>query len=391
MNKRNRVVITGMGTVNSNGLNVYEYWNNILNSRFGIKNIEYKELKKSFKVGAVNFIEDETSQQYLDNSIKFLLKATREALEDSFGNDFKKYCNECACIIGNALGSIESIERYVNNQTDSIVKNKSVFLNYFHNRYSEILKKKYGFSDDKITISTTCTSSQNAIGIAFKKICFGQKKIVYVGGTEAINLFILNGLRCTGALSKSYMMPFDKNRDGMLIGEGAGAIILEEMEHALKRGAKIYAEIDDYVSFNEAYHLMVPDKTGSIIYKSLEQVLKDKNNKNFFLLVSGNGTKYNDASIINGIKKYNIEDKKIVSCIKPLIGHTLGASGIIEGIAAIKSIKEQYVLPIFGSKEFEFTINSVKEPTRSDINKVCHICTGFGGGVATIVYKKFKK
>lgn len=385
---KSRIVITGLGTVNAIGENVEEYWSSILNGKYGIQEVEFENIQRKYQIGKVNkeyFHNSQIGQQLnstdIDSCSMFLILAIQEAITcselapDDYSN--AKY------IIGTALGEIATIEEKIMSESDDKIEE------YLLNDAIENVRKYFKLNKNPVAVSSTCTSSMNAIGMGYKSILSGKEERVIVGGSEAISLFILNGLRSTRGLTVDRMKPFDLKRNGMLLGEGAGAIVLESYESAKKRNAKIYAEITGYQTVSEAYHLMVPELSGERIAQSL--VYDTSEPEKLFVLVSANGTKYNDQALYEGLNKKYDQDLPYIADIKPLLGHTLGGSGVIEGIAAIKSLQEQCILPIYGMDNPEYKIKYSTKIIPHEVENIIHISTSFGGNVASICYKKVEE
>ena len=372
-----RVVVSGVGTINAIGCDTTQYWNGILAGTSGISTKMFDDVKRSFKVGNVKEFVPPIQEESL--FVNYLIHSISEALDNSKVENSE--LPEVPLFIGTALGNIGQIE------TQLIRFNNDQFSAYNIAESTDYLKEHFGFKKDAFIVSSTCTSSMNALGMAYLAIKGGMCDKAVVAGCETLSSHILTGIRSSRGMALDSMKPFDVARSGMLLGEGAGALVIETLESAKKRNAYIYAEIGGYKSYSEAYHLMVPDLTGEKIYEALDYDVSQISDAT--LLVSANGTKYNDEAIYNGIFKKYDKNHPIVADIKAIIGHTLGASGIVEGIAAIKALETQTALSLYGVDNAMDGLKYLKTPQNMELNNIIHVSTSFGGNVASIHYKTF--
>ncbi len=370
-----RVVVSGVGTINAIGCDTTQYWNGILAGISGISAKMFEDIKKTFKVGDIKgFVSTSKEENFFAD---YLIHSISEALNDSKVG--VSDLPDTPLFIGTALGNISQIE------TQLIRFNHDRFDSYNIAESIRPLKRYFGLKMNPFIVSSTCTSSMNALGMAYLTIKDGMYDRVIVAGCETLNSHILAGIRSTKGMALDSMKPFDLARSGMLLGEGAGAVVIETLENAEKRNAHIYAEIAGYKSYSEAYHLMVPDLTGENINKALDYDISQTSDTT--LLVSANGTKYNDEAIYNGLLKKYGNNHPLVADIKAIIGHTLGASGIVEGIAAIKSIETQTALPLYGVENAMSGLRYLKKPKDMELKNIIHVSTSFGGNIASIHYK----
>lgn len=365
-----RIVVTGLGISSPLGKNVEEFWTAIKNGNSCIKKNNFAVINKEYYVGIFsnrnnlyNHIVDSCKEAIIDSEIK--------------SNDIATIDSVCAT----SLGALHQFENKLFSMNAMSIEDIDMMdISY----YSDKLKTELGINRDTMIVSSACSSGVNAIGIAYRMIKMNKCKRVMVYAYDFISEFIISGMRCVKGLSNSKMKPFDRDRNGMIIGECAASMIIESYSEAKKRNADIYCEIVGYNTLSEAHHLMVPDIEGNSISDCI--TYEDIERKEKVMLVSANGTKYNDMSIISGIKNNKKYDESIIMCIKAIMGHTLGASGLVEGIVGIKCLCEKILLPIWGLELPEFEMNYVTKNVQFEYDKLVQLSTSFGGNVASIKY-----
>lgn len=406
-----RVVITGMGAVTPIGNNVDEFWNSCVRGICGIDKIKSFDTN-SFKVklaAEINSLDESKHfkgkiRKRLDKFSKLGIIAAREAYKDAAleGNVHKE---KMGLIIGTGVGGVNTIvEEYDNFLVGgSSMISPLLVPKFIPNILSGNLAMEFGINGMVSTVITACAASSNAIGEAYRNIKDGYSDVIMAGGSEScINPLILGGFSNLNALSLSKdkrraSIPFDKNRDGFVMGEGAGIIILEELNHAKKRGARIYGEVVGYATTCDAYHLTAPDKSGKYVIKAMNEAIEDANIKPEdidYINAHGTSTPYNDKIETKAIKEvfkdysYNIK----VSSTKSMVGHLLGAAGAVEAIVCLKTINEDVIHPTIGYEnkdhqcDLDYVINGC---VNKKVNYVMTNSFGFGGHNTVLIFKKY--
>lgn len=409
---KKRVVVTGLGVVTSLGNDVNEFWNNIINGACGIDFIERFDTEQfPVKIGAeikkfnIEDFVDKKEARRMDRNAQYALAASILALSDSKLNEELLDKNRMGVILGCGVGGIETFEEQVAVLKEKGPKRVSPFFvpMMIANMAAGQVAMKLGAKGINETIVTACASGTNAIGDAFKVIQRGDADVMITGGTEAaITPMALAGFCSMKALStnpdpKVASRPFDKNRDGFVMGEGAGILVIEELEHALARGAKIYAEITGYGASCDAYHMTSPDPDGNGAAKAMELAIADAGinaNEISYINAHGTSTDYNDKFETLAIKTiFKDEAYKIpVSSTKSMTGHLLGAAGGIEGVILSLTLKNDVIPPTinYETKDEECDLNYVPNKAISKVVKYAMSNSfGFGGHNAVIVMKKY--
>lgn len=409
---KKRVVVTGLGVVTSLGNDVTEFWNNIINGACGIDFIERFDTEQfPVKIGAeikkfnIEDFVDKKEARRMDRNAQYAIAASILALRDSKLNEELLDKNRMGVILGCGVGGIETFEEQVAVLKEKGPKRVSPFFvpMMIANMAAGQVAMKLGAKGINETIVTACASGTNAIGDAFKVIQRGDADVMITGGTEAaITPMALAGFCSMKALStnpdpKVASRPFDKNRDGFVMGEGAGILVIEELEHALSRGAKIYAEITGYGASCDAYHMTSPDPDGNGAAKAMELAIVDAGinaNEISYINAHGTSTDYNDKFETLAIKTiFKDEAYKIpVSSTKSMTGHLLGAAGGIEGVILSLTLKNDVIPPTinYETKDEECDLNYVPNKAISKVVKYAMSNSfGFGGHNAVIVMKKY--
>ena len=408
-----RVVITGLGAITPIGNNIQEMWSGIKEKKCGIDNItlfDTANLKTKLAAEVKNFDAsqyfDVKQARRLDRVSQFAMVAAREAFNDSKINKENTNFEKIGIFIGTGIGGLITLQ----NQCE-------VRLEKGNNRVSPMfipmaianmpagnISMDLGLKGESIAMVSACASSTHAIGEAYRTIKHGYEDVVVAGGAEAAICQVgIAGFENMKALSNATdknraSIPFDKERTGFVMGEGAGIIVLEELEHAVKRGAKIYAEIIGYGATSDAYHITSPDPNGNGGARAMQRAIEDAKiqPKDIdYINAHGTSTALNDSTETMAIKSALGEaSKKVkVSSTKGNIGHLLGAAGAVEAIISTKTIEDGLVPPTINYKvkdeacDLDIVPN---EPIEQEVNVVMSNSLGFGGHNASIILRKFK-
>lgn len=407
-----RVVITGMGTVNPLGKNVEEYWANIKANKNGLSYIDQFDAS-DFDVKIVGAVKDFDSSKYIDKKeakrmdrfTQFAVCSAMEALENA-GTDLKDLDPfKVGVIVGVGIGGLNLTEEEVtkfNAKPDKV----SVFFipMMIGNMAAGTVAMRTGFKGDNFCTTTACSSATHAIGEAFRKIKDGYLDAALCGGTEAcISRFALSGFNNMHALSRATELdkastPFDLNRQGFVLGEGSGMLVLEELEHAKARGANIICEIAGYGATGDAYHMTSPSPTGEAAAHAMKCAYEEaglKAEEVNYINAHGTSTGLNDKYETTAIKIALGEDaarKTVINSTKSMTGHLLGAAGAVEAIVTALSVKEGFVHRTIGftTPDPECDLDYAVDGNRNvDIKGALSNSLGFGGHNATICLKKY--
>ena len=406
-----RVVITGMGAITPIGNTVEEMWNGIQEKKCGIDNITLFDTT-DFKTKLAAEVKNFDASQYfdvkqarrLDRVSQFAMVAAREAFNDSKITKENTNFEKIGIFIGTGIGGLITLQ----NQCE-------VRLEKGNNRVSPMfipmvianmpagnISMDLGLKGESIAMVSACASSTHAIGEAYRAIKHGYEDVIVAGGAEATICPVgIAGFENMKALSNSTdknraSIPFDKERTGFVMGEGAGILILEELQHALKRKAKIYAEIIGYGATSDAYHITSPDPTGDGGARAMQRAIEDAKiqPKDIdYINAHGTSTLLNDSTETMAIKSALGEaSKKVkVSSTKGNIGHLLGAAGAVEAIISVKTIEKGVIPPTINYKvkdeacDLDIVPN---EPVKQNVNIVMSNSLGFGGHNASIILRK---
>lgn len=407
-----RVVITGMGTVNPLGKNVEEYWANIKANKNGLSFIDQFDAS-DFDVKIVGAVKDFDSSKYIDKKeakrmdrfTQFAVCSAMEALENA-GTDLKDLDPfRVGVIVGVGIGGLNLTEEEVtkfNAKPDKV----SVFFipMMIGNMAAGTVAMRTGFKGDNFCTTTACSSATHAIGEAFRKIKDGYLDAALCGGTEAcISRFALSGFNNMHALSRATELdkastPFDLNRQGFVLGEGSGILVLEELEHAKARGANIICEIAGYGATGDAYHMTSPSPTGEAAAHAMKCAYEEAGlqpEEVNYINAHGTSTGLNDKYETTAIKIALGEDaarKTVINSTKSMTGHLLGAAGAVEAIVTALSVKEGFVHKTIGftTPDPECDLDYAVDGNRNvDIKGALSNSLGFGGHNATICLKKY--
>ena len=412
---KNRVVITGLGPVTPVGIGKNNFWQSLIQGKCGIDRISYFGIEKyPTKIAAevkdfdyTNYISIKEANR-MDKSTQFSIVAAMLALEDSKLKITEKDSYSTGVIIGSGIGGIGTFEKQHKILLEKGPGRVSPFFvpMMISNISAGEIAIKIGAKGPNGVITTACASSTHALGMAFKLLQYGDAQIIISGGTEAaISPMALAGFCKMRALStqndypKKSSKPFDRERDGFIMGEGAGILVLETLQHAKERNANIYAEIFGFGMTADAYHITAPAPEGEAAAKAIEIALKDAKiepSQIDYINAHGTSTPLNDKLETIAIKKvfgrhaHNLK----ISSNKSMTGHLLGASGGVEAIATALTIKNNIIPPTinYASPDPECDLDYV--PNRSKKNIVDYAISnsfGFGGHNGVIVLGKYKE
>ena len=404
----NRVVITGMGVVSPIGNNLDEFWTNLKIGYNGIDNITLFDTDKfDVKIAGESSLDlndffDRKELNKLDRFSSFALIASDQAIRQSKLLDSNFSNDRVGVVVGSGIGGIGTFE----SQHKKLLKNPRFVSPFFiPSMISDIaagqISIKYGFKGLNYSVASACATSNHAFGDAFKMIQSNLADVIIAGGSEAaITEMSIAGFSNMKALTKnsdknSASRPFDKNRDGFVMGEGAGILVLESFEHAKNRNANIIGEIVGYGATADAYHITSPDPDGKGGEKAILNAISDaKINLDEIKYINAHGTStpYNDKIETKAIKNVFKEQSKnlIVTSTKSMTGHLLGAAGAIEAIATILSLNNNYIPPTINYKNFdsECDLNYLpNEGISKTIEYGLSNSFGFGGHNSVIIFK----
>ena len=409
-----RVVITGIGLISPIGNTAKESWEGIKNKKCGIDDItliDTTNFKTKLAAELKNFnFEDFFDSKMIkrtDRESLIAIQSAREAIKDSNINEENTDFNRLGVYVSTGIGGFNTIEEQcVINNTKGNRRVSPLFIPMgIVNMPAGNIAIDIGAKGESISIVTACASSTHAIGEAYRAIKLGLEDAIIAGGTEAAicqtSVAGFENMKAlTGATDKNRAsIPFDKERSGFVMGEGAGIVILEELEHALKRNAHIYAEVIGYGATSDAYHITSPDPEGDGAKRAMERAIIDANIKPEdidYINAHGTSTHLNDATETVAIKKVFGDNYKnvLVSSTKGNTGHLLGAAGVTEAIFCAKAIEEGIVPPTINYKvadeecDLNLVVNEVME---KDIKIAMSNSLGFGGHNASIIIKKFEE
>ena len=409
---KRRVVVTGMGAITPVGNDVETFWNSLKNGTVGIGPITTFDTA-DFKAKLAAQVKDFDPKQYMDNKAarrmerfsQFAVAAAREALEDAGIDMTKEDPFRVGVSVGSGIGGLDAIER----ETKKMIEKGPNRINpllvplMISNMAAGNIGIQFGLKGKNINVVTACATGTHSIGEAFRSIQYGEADVMVAGGSEAsITPIGIAGFAALTALSTSEdpmraSIPFDKERNGFVMGEGAGIVVLESLEHAQARGAKIYAELGGYGATCDAYHITSPAEDGSGAAKAMEVAVADAGltmEDVDYVNAHGTGTHHNDLFETRAIKlAFGDHARKLkINSTKSMIGHLLGAAGGVEFIVCVQSIQEGFLHVTAGLKvdDEECDLDYTKgQGVAMDVNCAISNSLGFGGHNATLLVKKF--
>lgn len=406
-----RVVITGMGAVTPIGNNVSETWESVKAGKCGIDRITHydttdRKVKVAGEVKNLNLEEfvDKRELRKMDKFCAFALVAAKEAVEDS-GISFEEDSDRCGVIVSSGIGGLGTIET---EHSKGIDKGFDRISPYFipasiSNMAAGRIAIEHGIHGMCNCVVTACAGGTNAIGDGFRYIKDGYAEVMLCGGTESsITEFGIGGFTSLKALSQSEdpmraSIPFDKERNGFVMGEGAGILVLEELEHALARNAKIYGEVVGYGANCDAHHITAPLEDGSGAAKCMQLAMKEAGieaSDISYINAHGTSTPLNDKGETRAVKTAfgDAANSVMMSSTKSMTGHLLGASGAIEAVITTLAVKEGYVPATINYQvpDEECDLDIVANEGRNvEMEYAMSNSLGFGGHNASIIIKKY--
>ena len=407
-----RVVVTGMGAITPIGLTVEEFWENVKKQTIGFGTIthfdatEYKahlaaEVKEFEPKNYMEFKEAKRMELFC----QYAVAAAKEAMEDAGLQMEKEDPYMVGCAIGSGVGSLQAIEREHKKLLEKGPGRVNPLLvpMMISNMAAGNVSIHFGLKGKSINDVTACATGTNSIGEAFRAIQYGDADVMLAGGTEAaVTPIGIAGFVALTALSTvddpaRCSLPFDKNRSGFVMGEGAGVVVLEELEHALARGAHIYAEVAGYGCSADAYHITSPEEDGAGAARAMTNAMNDAGvqpEEITYLNAHGTGTHHNDLFETRAIKLAFQEHagQLKINSTKSMIGHLLGAAGAIEFVTCVKTIQEGYIHATVGyeTPDEEMDLDYCKEPCQTKVDYALSNSLGFGGHNASILLRKYE-
>lgn len=414
MNKR-RVVITGIGAINALAKNAEDTWKKLVNGESGISLITKVDTTQlSSKIAAEikdydprDFFEPKLIKK-LDLYTQYALIAGKEAIEDSAACSNSSYdANRFGVILGAGIGGILTFEEEANKMFTAGPRRISPFFipKMISNIAAAQLSIDYGLKGVNYTCVSACASANHAMGAAFRAIQYGDADLVITGGSEAaVTPLSLGGFCAMKALStrndepQRACRPFDKERDGFIMGEGAALLVIEELEHALKRDAKIYAEVIGFGASSDAFHITAPEENGEGTVLAIRNALHDaaiRPEEVDFVSAHGTSTPLNDKTETTAIKRVFGEHayKLKINSTKSMLGHTLGAAAGIEAISCIKSFLTGIIHPTINYENPDPECDLDYVPNKAinyPVNIAISNSLGFGGHNSVLVLKKYQ-
>ena len=411
---KRRVVVTGMGAVTPIGLSVDEFWQNVKAQKTGFSEIT-KFDTTNYKCKLAAEVKEFDAKNYMDAKearrmelfSQYAVAAAKEAIEDAGLEMDQEDPYMAGCAIGSGVGSLQAIEREHTRLTEKGPGRVGPLFvpMMISNMAAGNVSIHFGLKGKSINVVTACATGTNTIGEAFRAIQYGEADIMVSGGTEgSICPTAIAGFTSLTALTaetdpKRCSIPFDKERSGFVMGEGAAVVVLEELEHAKARGAKIYAELAGYGATGDAYHITSPAEDGSGAAKAMEYAIADAGMKPEdidYINAHGTATHHNDLFETKAIKlalgdhAYKVK----INSTKSMIGHLLGAAGGVEFIDCVKSIEDGFVHATAGLKvdDPECDLDYTKgDGVSMEVKTVLTNSLGFGGHNACLLVRKFEE
>lgn len=407
-----RVVVTGLGAVTPIGNNVDDFWAAVKAGKIGFDHIT-KFDTTDYKCHIAAELKDFNPQDFMDRKAakrmepfsQYAVAAAKQAIDDSGLDIEKEDPYMVGCAIGSGIGSLQAMER----ETQKLYEKGPNRVNpllvplMICNMAAGNVSIQFGLKGKSINDVTACATGTNTIGEAYRSIQYGEADVMVAGGTEGSVCPIgIAGFTALTALSTvddpaKCSLPFDKNRSGFVMGEGAGVVILEELEHAKARGAKIYAEVVGYGCSSDAYHITSPQEDGAGAARAMTNAMSDAGVTPAdvkYINAHGTGTHHNDLFETRAIKLafgYEASSLKINST-KSMIGHLLGAAGAVEFITCVKEIQDGFIHKTVGyeTPDEEIDLNYCKDSYEEPVEYALSNSLGFGGHNASILLKAYK-
>lgn len=408
-----RVVVTGMGAITPIGLNIEEFWAGVKEGKIGFDEIthfdttDYKcKLAAEVKGFDPKEFMDFRSAKRMEPFSQYAVAATKEAIEDAGLDMEKEDPYRVGCAIGSGVGSLQAIEREYKKLLEKGPSRVNPLLvpMMISNMAAGNISIQFGLRGKCTDVVTACASGTHSIGDAFRAIQYGDAEIMLAGGTEScICPTGVAGFTALTALTKTEdaaraSIPFDKDRSGFVLGEGAGIVVLEELEHAKARGARIYAELVGYGATADAFHITSPAEDGAGAARAMELAMEEAGvqpSEVEYINAHGTSTHHNDLFETRAIHKAFGDAAKnlVVNSTKSMIGHLLGAAGGVEFVTCVKSLEEGFIHQTVGTTEpdEECDLNyAIGAPVEKEIRYAMSNSLGFGGHNATLLVKKYE-
>jgi 3-oxoacyl-[acyl-carrier-protein] synthase II len=407
-----RVVVTGLGAVTPIGNNVDDFWTSVRAGKIGFDHIT-KFDTTDYKCHIAAELKDFNPQDFMDRKAakrmepfsQYAVAAAKQAIDDSGLDIEKEDPYMVGCAIGSGIGSLQAMER----ETQKLYEKGPNRVNpllvplMICNMAAGNVSIQFGLKGKSINDVTACATGTNTIGEAYRSIQYGEADVMVAGGTEGSVCPIgIAGFTALTALSTvddpaKCSLPFDKNRSGFVMGEGAGVVILEELEHAKARGAKIYAEVVGYGCSSDAYHITSPQEDGAGAARAMTNAMSDAGVTPAdvkYINAHGTGTHHNDLFETRAIKLAFGDDAANlkINSTKSMIGHLLGAAGAVEFITCVKEIQDGFIHKTVGyeTPDEEIDLNYCKDSYEEPVEYALSNSLGFGGHNASILLKAYK-
>ena len=411
MGKNRRVVVTGMGAITPIGNSVEEFWNGIKEGKTGFGPITYFDTA-DYRCKLAAEVKDFDPAQYMDKKsarrmeqfCQFAVAAAGQAITDAGLTMEQEDPYMVGCSVGSGIGSLQAMEREYDRLKEKGPGRVGPMLVplMISNMAAGNVSIAYGLKGKSLNVVTACATGTHSIGEAYRTIQYGDADVMIAGGTESsITPIGIAGFSALTALSFSEdperaSIPFDKERNGFVMGEGSAIVVLEELEHAKRRGAKIYAELTGYGCSSDAYHITSPAEDGSGAATAMLNALKDGGvapEELTYINAHGTSTHHNDLFETRAIKLAFGEhayDLKINST-KSMVGHLLGAAGAVEFVTCVKEIQEGYIHRTVGLRETEeeLDLNYCRDSYEEEVPYALTNSLGFGGHNASLLLKKY--
>lgn len=407
-----RVVVTGMGVISPLGNDIDTYWNNIKNQTVAIKELTRFDTS-DYKVKLAAQIDDFDSKEYMDPKTarrmdlfcQYAIAAAGQAIKDSGLDLEKEDVTRIGVSVGSGIGSLQVLEaehvKLLNKGPARVAPLLVPMM--ISNMAAGHVSIVYGLKGKSLNVVTACATGTHSIGEAYRTIQWGDADVMVAGGTEAsITPLGIAGFGALTALStatdpKRASIPFDKERSGFIMGEGAGVVVLESLEHAKARGANILAEVVGYGATSDAFHITSPAEDGEGAARAMLLTVSEagiKPEEVDYINAHGTSTHHNDLFETIAVKKafgahaYNLN----ISSTKSMTGHLLGAAGAVEFITCVKSVMDNYIHATAGYQvpDEALDLNYTKEPVEREVNYAISNSLGFGGHNGSIMIKKYR-
>ena len=408
-----RVVVTGMGAVTPIGNNVKDFWENVKKGTVGIGPItkfdttDYKaHLAAEVKDFDPTIAMDKKSARRMEDFAQYEVVAAKEALEDSGLDMEKEDPFMVGCSVGCGIGSLQCVQK---NYEKILTKGPNrvaplMIPMLISNMAAGNISIQFGLKGKNINVVTACATGTHCIGEGYRSIQYGEADVMVAGGSEgAITELGVAGFTGLNALNttddpKRASIPFDVDRGGFVMGEGAGILVLEELEHAKARGAHIYAEVVGYGATSDAYHITLPEKTGAGAAKAMELAMEEagiKPEQVSYINAHGTSTPANDSTETNAIKLAfgDVAKDVAISSTKSMTGHLLGAAGAVEAVMCVKALQDDILPPTINYKtpdeecDLDYIPNEARKVEKAEY--ALSNSLGFGGHNAVLCFKKW--